>query len=58
MRATSPLVRVSYAGRRVQTAVIGLVVLAATAACPLALGLLVDSTPPSTTPSPPSTARR
>jgi putative ABC transport system permease protein len=33
-------------GRRVQTAVISLVVLAATAACTLALGLLVDSNAP------------
>jgi putative ABC transport system permease protein len=38
--------RGGLAGRRVQAVVIGLVVLAATAACTLALGMLVDSNAP------------
>ena len=45
----SPTFRVArrgLSGRRVQAVVISLVVLAATAACTLALGLLVDSTAP------------
>ncbi len=49
MRAISPAVRAArggLTGRRVQAVVIGLVVLAATAACTLALGLLVDSNAP------------
>ena len=56
MRATPPpalhlppalrAARGGLSGRRVQTAVIALVVLAATAACTLALGLLVDSNAP------------
>src|ERR1035441_4693347 len=39
-------VRGGLSRRRVQTAVIGLVVLVSTAACTLALGLLVDSSAP------------
>jgi len=39
-------VRGGLSGRRVQTVVIGLVVLISTAACTLALGLLVDSSAP------------
>jgi putative ABC transport system permease protein len=49
MRAASPSIRAArggLAGRRVQAMVIGLVVLAATAACTLALGLLTDSNAP------------
>jgi putative ABC transport system permease protein len=55
MRAASPALRLPPAlraarggltGRRVQTVVISLVVLAATAACTLALGMLVDSNAP------------
>ncbi len=51
MRVTvgSPAVRAArggLSGRRVQAVVISLVVLAATAACTLALGLLVDSNAP------------
>ncbi len=45
----SPVVRAArggLAGRRVQAVVIGLVVLAATAACTLALGMLADSNAP------------
>jgi putative ABC transport system permease protein len=47
--AASPAVRAArggLAGRRVQAMVIGLVVLVSTAACTLALGLLVDSNAP------------
>ena len=55
MKVTSPALRLPPAlraarggltGRRVQTVVISLVVLAATAACTLALGMLVDSNAP------------
>jgi len=54
MKVTSPAryspawgaARGGLSGRRVQAVVIGLVVLAATAACTLALGLLVDSNAP------------
>jgi putative ABC transport system permease protein len=49
MTVNSPAVRAArsgLSGRRVQTVVISLVVLAATAACTLALGLLADSNAP------------
>jgi putative ABC transport system permease protein len=49
MTAVPPALRAArggLSGRRVQTAVIALVVLAATAACTLALGLLTDSNAP------------